>query len=59
MNNKYFNSVLIVGLGLIGSSLARALKEYDIVEKVFGLDNQIDNITYIDINIFLLVMHLQ
>ena len=44
MSKKYFNSVLIIGLGLIGSSLARALKEYGIVENIFGLDNNQKNI---------------
>jgi len=41
---KEFNSVLIIGLGLIGSSLARALKEYDLAENIFGLDNDINHI---------------
>ena len=44
MSTKEFNSVLIVGLGLIGSSLARAIKEYELAEKIFGLDNKKQNI---------------
>ena len=44
MSSKFFDSVLIIGLGLIGSSLARALKEYNLAEKVYGLDNEIENI---------------
>ena len=44
MSKKIFNSVLIIGLGLIGSSLARALKEYKLSESIFGLDNNKKNI---------------
>ena len=39
MSSKEFGSILIIGLGLIGSSLARAIKEFDLAEKIFGLDN--------------------
>ena len=38
MSAKEFKSVLIIGLGLIGSSLIRAVKEYGLTEKIFGLD---------------------
>ena len=44
MNKINFKSVLIIGLGLIGSSLARALQEYSLVEKIYGLDNSQKNI---------------
>ena len=40
MNKNYsYSSVLIVGMGLIGSSIARSLKENKIAEKVYALDN--------------------
>ena len=35
---KKFNSVLIIGMGLIGSSISRALTEYQVANKVYGLD---------------------
>tara|TARA_B110000196_G_C21138406_1_gene662464 strand:- start:393 stop:1310 length:918 start_codon:yes stop_codon:yes gene_type:complete len=41
---KEFNSVLIIGLGLIGSSLARAIKESELSENIFGLDNNKKNL---------------
>ena len=44
MNNIKFNSVLIIGVGLIGSSLARAIKEYQISANIYGLDNNIENL---------------
>ena len=43
MNNKSYNSVLIIGMGLIGSSIARVIKQKKISEKVFAIDN--DKIT--------------
>tara|TARA_A200000113_G_scaffold103155_1_gene92550 strand:+ start:303 stop:1217 length:915 start_codon:yes stop_codon:yes gene_type:complete len=43
MNKNYsYSSVLIVGMGLIGSSIARNLKENKIAEKVYALDNNED-----------------
>jgi len=39
-----FNSVLIIGVGLIGSSLARAIREYDLAEKIYGLDTNRTNL---------------
>jgi len=39
MNNKSYNSVLIIGMGLIGSSIARVIKQKKISEKVFAIDN--------------------
>ena len=44
MKNIKHNSVLIVGMGLIGSSLARAIKENDLAKNIYGLDNNIDNL---------------
>ena len=38
MNNKYFNSVLIIGMGLIGSSVARVIKQKKIAEKIYAVD---------------------
>ena len=35
---KKFNSVLIIGMGLIGSSISRALTENHVANKVYGLD---------------------
>ena len=43
MNNKSYKSVLIIGMGLIGSSIARVIKQKKIFEKVFAIDN--DKIT--------------
>jgi len=37
-----FNSVLIIGMGLIGSSIARALYENNITSNIFGLDSNMD-----------------
>ena len=35
---KLFNKVLIIGVGLIGSSIARALKDYELTDKIVGCD---------------------
>jgi len=37
-----FNSVLIIGMGLIGSSIARALYENNLTSNIFGLDSNKD-----------------
>ncbi len=39
MNNKTFNSALIIGIGLIGSSIARVLKKKKIVDKITAIDS--------------------
>jgi len=39
-----FDSVLIIGVGLIGSSLARAIREYDLAERIYGLDTSSANL---------------
>jgi len=39
MNNFLFNKSLIIGVGLIGSSLARGLKNKKLSKLVFGYDN--------------------
>ena len=39
-----FDSILIIGVGLIGSSLAHAIKENKISENIYGIDNNIENL---------------
>ena len=48
MKKNKFNSVLIIGMGLIGSSISRALKEKNISNKIYGLDSNIDVINKCD-----------
>ena len=38
MSKKNYDSALIIGMGLIGSSIARALREKKISKKIFALD---------------------
>ena len=38
MTNNLFNKVLIIGVGLIGSSIARAIKEYSVSSNIYGID---------------------
>ena len=38
---KKFNSVLIIGMGLIGSSISRALIENHMANNIYGLDNDL------------------
>ena len=38
MNKIHFEKTLIIGVGLIGSSLARALNEYNISSEIYGVD---------------------
>ncbi|MDC0194739.1 prephenate dehydrogenase/arogenate dehydrogenase family protein [Alphaproteobacteria bacterium] len=44
MSKVNFNSILIIGVGLIGSSIARAVKEYKISNYVYALDTNDNNI---------------
>jgi len=44
MISTRFNSVLIVGVGLIGSSIARAIKENDLAKNIYGIDNDLNNL---------------
>ena len=44
MSKITFESVLIIGMGLIGSSLARAIKEFKLSNKVYGLDTNNKNL---------------
>ena len=37
-----FQKTLIIGVGLIGSSIARALREYGISSEIYGVDNSDD-----------------
>ena len=39
MKNKLFDKVLIIGVGLIGSSIARALRDYELTDQIVGYDN--------------------
>ncbi len=39
MNNKSYNSALIIGMGLIGSSIARVIRQKKIANKIFAIDN--------------------
>ncbi|PPR50251.1 MAG: Prephenate dehydrogenase [Alphaproteobacteria bacterium MarineAlpha5_Bin5] len=39
MMNKKYNSVLIIGMGLIGSSIARAMYENQMATNVYGVDS--------------------
>lgn len=41
-----FKKITIIGLGLIGGSLARALKESQEVETVFGIDSDKESVQY-------------
>jgi len=38
MNDFLFNKTLIIGVGLIGSSIARALREYKLSSEIYGID---------------------
>ena len=44
MNNIRFNSILIIGVGLIGSSIARAVKKNHLAKNIYGLDNNLNNL---------------
>ena len=44
MSNIKFNSVLIIGVGLIGSSLARAIRDNNLAKNIYGLDNNLKNL---------------
>ncbi len=52
MNNMSYTSVLIIGMGLIGSSIARVIKQKKISKKIFAIDsnNSTINLTK-DLNI--------
>ena len=44
MSKVKFDSVLIIGVGLIGSSLARAIRENDLAKNIYGLDTSRSNL---------------
>ena len=44
MNKNSYNTALIIGFGLIGSSIARVVKEKKIVKKIYAVDNNQTNI---------------
>ena len=48
MINIKFDSVLIIGIGLIGSSIARAIKENNLAKNIYGLDNNPNNLKKCD-----------
>ena len=39
MANFLFKKILIIGVGLMGSSIARALRELNISNEIHGIDN--------------------
>ena len=42
MTNYIFQKTLIIGVGLIGSSIARALREHGISLEIYGIDSSSD-----------------
>ena len=44
MNNIIFDKILIIGVGLIGSSIARAIKKNNVSKKIYGLDISKENL---------------
>ena len=42
MTDFLFHNTLIVGVGLIGSSIARALREHGISSEIHGIDDNAD-----------------
>ena len=42
MTNCIFQKTLIIGVGLIGSSIARALREHGISLEIYGVDSSSD-----------------
>ena len=45
MSKISYDSALVIGMGLIGSSIARVLKEKNLSKKIFAIDKNIDVIT--------------
>ena len=44
MTNINFKSVVIIGVGLIGSSIARAIKEKEVSKTIYGIDPNEENL---------------
>ena len=42
MADSFFQKALIIGVGLIGSSIARALRENNISSEIYGIDSNIN-----------------
>ena len=42
MSKINYDSALVIGMGLIGSSIARVLKEKNLSKKIFAIDKNID-----------------
>ena len=41
MSKVTYNSALVIGMGLIGSSIARALREKQLSKKIFAIDRAV------------------
>ena len=39
MSNFNYKKILIIGLGLIGSSLARAIRKHKLCSELYGIDS--------------------
>ncbi len=39
MSNSYFKKILIIGMGLIGSSIARSIRDNKISSEIYGIDS--------------------
>ena len=44
MNTISFDSILIIGVGLIGSSIAHAIKKFNISKEIYGVDTNKENL---------------
>ena len=42
MGNFIFQKTLIIGVGLIGSSIARAMREHNIAYEIHGMDTNVE-----------------
>lgn len=46
MSEALYNRVAVIGLGLIGSSIARAIKKHGLAPHVIGMDTNASHVTY-------------
>ena len=44
MKSLNLKNILIIGMGLIGSSIARAIKEYGLAKNIYALDKNLNNL---------------
>jgi prephenate dehydrogenase len=44
MNHFFFNRILIIGIGLIGGSMAKALRKNNLAKEIWAYDNNIESI---------------